>query len=290
MLTERTPERADILCLDNGGFHRLAVHDWRARRAPGKRPVLCVHGLTRTGRDFDVLADRLAADRRVACPDVVGRGASDWLGAAESYGNDRSMADLTCVLARMGTREVDWIGTSMGGLLGMLMAAQPNTPVRRLVLNDVGPFVPREALRTIADDVGADPHFPDFATAVAYMATIHAGFGDLTDAQWRHLTRHAVRETSDGGYRLAYDPKIAAPFADRAQITDIDLWSVWDAIACPVLVVRGAESPLLTVETAARMQERGPGVTLMTVPDTGHAPALLDPDQVDPIRDWLDAG
>jgi pimeloyl-ACP methyl ester carboxylesterase len=290
MLTARFPERADILGLGNGGFHRLAVHDWRAQRDSEKRPVLCVHGLTRTGRDFDVLAECLAADRRVACPDVVGRGASAWLAASERYGDDRYLADLTSVLAHIGAREVDWIGTSMGGLLGMLAAAQPNTPVRRLVLNDVGPFVPREALLTIAAYVGANPHFPDFATAVAYMATIHAGFGDLTDAQWHHLTRHALRHDPSGGYRLAYDPKIAAPFADREQITEIDLWSIWDAITCPVLVLRGADSPLLTAATVEQMQARGPGATAITVPGTAHAPALLATDQTMPIQDWLDAG
>lgn len=252
--------------------------------------MVCVHGLTRTGRDFDVLAARLAADRHVTCPDVAGRGASDWLAAAEYHGYARAEADLTAVLAGMGARDVDWIGTSMGGLLGMLMAAKPKTPVRRLVLNDVGPFVPRDALLTITDYIGTDPHFPDFATAVAYTAAVHAGFGDLTDAQWHHLTRHAVRADPDQGYRLAYDPKIAAPFADRERIADVDLWSIWDAIACPVLVLRGAESPLLTAETVQGMQARGPGATVITVPGTAHAPALLDPDQVEPIRDWLDGG
>lgn len=287
-LTDKAPVRATVLGLSGYGFHRLAVHTWPARSETSHPTAICVHGLTRTGRDFDVLAEALSAGRPVLCPDVAGRGASDWLRAADAYTNAQYMADLTAVIAHAGASTIDWVGTSMGGLLGIMLAAQPNTPIRRLVLNDVGPLVPRTALLTIADYVGADPYFPDFDAAVAYMTRVHAGFGNLAERHWRHLAQYAVRPAENGGYRLAYDPAIGAPFADREAIVDVDLWHLWDAITCPVLVVRGAQSELLTAETLAEMQRRGPGADAMTVPDAGHAPALLTPDQVEPVRAWLD--
>ncbi len=288
-LTANAPVRTNVLGLSGYGFHRLAVHIWPARGQARHPDAICVHGLTRTGRDFDVLADALSAQRNVICPDVAGRGASDWLAAPDAYTNAQYMADLTAVIAHTGAATIDWVGTSMGGLLGIMLAAQPNTPIRRLVLNDVGPFVPRRALLALADYVGADPYFPDFDSAVAYLAGIHAGFGHLDRQHWRHLARHTVRPAESGGYRLAYDPAIGAPFADRAAIADIDLWHFWDALACPVLVLRGAESELLTAETVAEMQRHGPGADAITMPGAGHAPALLTPDQVEPVRAWLDA-
>ena len=290
-LTRTTPRRASVLGLSTHGFHRLAVHTWPAQADPTPHPpAICVHGLTRTGRDFDVLAETLSDGRWALCPDLAGRGASDWLPAADAYTNAQHMADLTAVIARAGTATVDWVGTSMGGLLGLMLAAQPGTPIRRLVLNDVGPRVPRAALLAIADYVGADPHFPDFDSAVSYIAKIHAGFGDLERRHWRHLTWHALRQTAEsGGYRLAYDPAIAAPFADPEQITAIDLWPFWDALTCPVMVVRGAQSELLTPEILAEMQARGPGAETLTIADAGHAPALMTGNAVERIREWLDA-
>jgi pimeloyl-ACP methyl ester carboxylesterase len=176
----------------------------------------------------------------------------------------------------------------MGGLIGMMLAAQPRTPIRRLVINDVGPFVPKDALRRLADYVGADPHFADFEEGVAYIKRIHAPFGDLTDAQWRHLAKHSLRpDDHAGGYRLAYDPKIGAAFREPERIEDVDLWKLWDTIQCPVLVLRGAESDLLLPETAEQMTRRGPKAELIEVPNVGHAPALLDGDQVGAITDWL---
>jgi pimeloyl-ACP methyl ester carboxylesterase len=170
----------------------------------------------------------------------------------------------------------------------MMLAAQPRTPIRRLVLNDVGPHVPAAALRRLADYVGADPHFADFDEGLAYIKRIHAPFGDLGEAQWRHLAWYSLRpDDRQGGYRLAYDPKIGAPFREKGKIEDVDLWQLWDEIRCPVLVLRGAESDLLTAETAARMTERGPKAELVEIPNCGHAPALMAEDQVHAITDWL---
>lgn len=286
-MTAAAPRLASYLGLSAAGFHRLAFAEWVA---PGAgRTVVCVHGLTRNGRDFDALAGALARDGlRVACPDVVGRGRSDRLADPAGYGYPQYLADMTALIARLDVPQVDWVGTSMGGLIGMLLAAQPNTPLRRLVVNDVGPFIPKASLVRIGTYVGRDPHFADLAAAEAYFREVHAPFGALTDAQWRHLTEHNVTRAEDSGYRLAYDPAIAAPFRTD-EPADLDLWSVWDAITIPVLVLRGAVSDLLLAETAAEMAARGPRARVVEIAGCGHAPALMDEAQIALVRDWLSA-
>jgi len=284
-VTAAAPRLASYLGLSAGGFHRLAYAEWGAPHA--RQVALCVHGLTRSGRDFDALAGALAlAGLRVACPDVVGRGRSDRLADPAGYGYPQYLADMSALIARLDVPRVDWVGTSMGGLMGMLMAAQPNTPLRRLVVNDVGPFIPKAAVTRIGEYVGRDPRFADLAAAEAYFREVHAPFGPLTDAQWRHLTEHSLAAAEDGGYRLAYDPAIAAPFRVE-EPQDVDLWPVWEAIEIPVLVLRGAASDLLLAETAAEMAARGPRAEVVEIPGCGHAPALMDEAQTALVRDWL---
>lgn len=277
--------RGRVRCLSPGGFHRMAYVEWGAREAA--RVTVCVHGLTRNGRDFDRLAARLAgAGRRVVCPDVVGRGESDWLAEASAYAYPQYLADMTVLLARLDVEAVDWVGTSMGGLIGMMLAAQAGTPVRRLVVNDVGPFIPKAALERLAGYVGTDPRFADLAEAGAYLRRVHAPFGALSDADWRHLAEISVQAAEGGGFRLRYDPRIGEAFRVGA-LEDVDLWDVWDRIACPVLVLRGADSDLLLAETAAEMARRGPRARVVEIPGCGHAPALLDEAQTALVRDWL---
>ncbi len=284
-------EHCAYLGLSPAGFHHIAYTLFRpdaensARTAP---PVLCVHGLTRNGRDFDMLATRLAESRHVACPDVVGRGRSDWLPDPAHYGYPQYMADMTALIARMDAREVDWVGTSMGGLIGMMLAAQTASPIRRLVLNDVGPFIPAAALERISGYLGADPTFLAEDALEIYLRHIHAPFGPLTDAQWHHLAQHSARKREDGMIGLAYDPGIAAIFT-MGEIADVDLWSLWEQVTCPVLVLRGESSDLLTPEVAGQMVERGHDVRLVEIGGCGHAPALMDDDQIDVVRDWLNA-
>lgn len=266
------------------GFHRIAYREWGS----GQRTVVCVHGLTRNGRDFDMLAADLAdrLNARVICPDVVGRGRSGRLANPDHYGYPQYLADMAVLLARLDVEQVDWVGTSMGGLIGMMLAAQPNSPLRRLVINDVGPFVPKVALERIGDYVGLDPVFPDLAAVEAYMRSHYAGFGALTDAQWRHMAETSADAQADGRYRLAYDPGIARIFKTSA-IGDVDLWPLWSLIRQPTLVVRGAKSDLLLADTAERMTQEGPRARLYLVPDAGHAPALMADDQIAAVRDFL---
>lgn len=267
------------------GLHRMAYTEWGDPRNP--RVLVCVHGLTRNCRDFDFLAERLAAHYRVVCPDVVGRGQSDWLDNKDQYQIPLYAQDMITLLARLGADEVDWIGTSMGGLIGMAIAAQPGTPIRRLVLNDVGPLITGESLRRIADYVGQAPVFPDQAAAEQYIRAVSAPFGPLTDAQWRHMTEHSTRSHPDGGVVLRYDPGIGNAFKAAFVLGDVDLWPLYDAIRCPTLCIRGADSDLLTEGTHRKMGERGPRAQLAEVAGVGHAPMFMDEAQVALARDFL---
>jgi pimeloyl-ACP methyl ester carboxylesterase len=271
-------ERDTIYWLGNA-FRRLAYRAWGDAAAPA---VLCVHGLTRNGRDFDALAAVLAENFFVVCPDLPGRGRSDWLEDANLYQPASYVAALTSLLAVIG-RPVDWVGTSLGGICGMLAAAAPGAPVRRFVLNDIGPFVPASALERLRAYVGSEPVFTNLAAAEAYLRQVHAPFGHLTDAQWHHLAETSVRARPDGTLTLHYDPAIAVPMR-AGDVQPIDLWPVWERIALPMLVLRGADSDLLLPETLQRM---GAKATTHVVPDCGHAPALMDAPTMAVIREFL---
>jgi pimeloyl-ACP methyl ester carboxylesterase len=277
-----------LACLSKTGFHRVAYRELGPGDAGPAHPVpvVCIHGLARNARDFDALAAVLAAaGRRVICVDIVGRGDSGWLRDPQDYAYPQYLADMVALIARLDCEQVDIVGTSMGGLIGMMLAAQPDSPLRRLVMNDVGPFIPKAALERILDYVGGDPRFSGLAAAEAYHRKIYRGFGALSDAQWRHLTETSLRRDGDG-WRLHYDPGIARPFRE-AEPADVDLWALWDRVACPVLVLRGAESDLLLPETAAEVARRGPRAEVIEVPGCGHAPALLEAAQTQSLRDWL---
>ena len=267
------------------GFHRVTYYEWGEPDNPAV--VVCVHGLTRSGRDFDDLARALAPTHRVLAPDMPGRGRSEWLRQPTDYAFPTYLATLTALVARSGADLVDWVGTSMGGLLGMLIAAQPGSPVRRLVVNDIGPVIESAALQRIGEYVGADPTFDSYEAAGAYIRGISATFGDLDHAQWDAFVQHSVRQDTDGKWRLHYDPGIAHPF--RADPAPPALWSVWDAITVPTLVLRGADSDLLSAETARLMTERGPRARLVEVPGVGHAPTLQSEDQISPVVSFLRA-
>ncbi len=277
-----SPEAA-VLIAD--GWHRIAYTEWGEDDAA--RTVVCVHGLTRNCRDFDALAESLVAeaDVRVICPDMPGRGRSEWLANPAQYTYAQYMLDCATLLARLDVAEVDWVGTSMGGLIGMMLAAQPNTPIRRLLLNDIGPEVPKASLERLATYVGLDPSFAGPAEHEAYLRQVHAPFGALTDAQWRHLARHSERQKPDGSLGLAYDPAIRRAF--EGPINDVVLWPVWDRVRCPVMVLRGGESDLLLPETARDMTRRGPRASLIEVAGCGHAPALMAADQIAAVADWF---
>ncbi|MEZ5648271.1 MAG: alpha/beta hydrolase [Alphaproteobacteria bacterium] len=280
------------LSLGPAGFHTLAYVEWGQREA--MRTIICAHGLTRNARDFDWLAASLGKieNWRIICPDVVGRGRSDHLAptAIHAYNYPQYLFDAATLLAHLNARYVDWIGTSMGGLIGMFLAAYPGTPIQRLVLNDVGPFIPKQAIERIQRYIGdANQSFLSIEAVEKYLRQIYAPFGELTDAQWRHMAIHSARETSKG-YILAYDPNIGTALG-ATQIQDVDLWSVWEQINCPILLIHGVKSDLLLSQTVREMLARGPGakglVEVLEVREAGHAPALRNDEQINAIQNWL---
>ncbi|HET8830515.1 MAG TPA: alpha/beta hydrolase, partial [Casimicrobiaceae bacterium] len=265
------------------GFHRVVYYEWGERDNPDV--VVCVHGIGRNGRDFDVLAEALASTHRVLAPDMPGRGKSEWLRNPLDYIAPTYLTTLTALICASGAEDVTWVGTSMGALLGIMAASLPETPVKRLVVNDAGPVLDPAAIARIGQYFGTDPTFATYDELAAYVRTISAPFGPLTDAQWEHVTRTNARQRDDGKWGVGYDPAIAIPF--RAQPTAANLWPLWDAIRCPTLVLRGALSDLLASETAREMTERGPKPRVIEFAGVGHAPMLLARDQVDAVVDFV---
>jgi pimeloyl-ACP methyl ester carboxylesterase len=277
-----------VKCLSAAGFHHMAYVEWGDATNP--KMLVCVHGLSRCSRDFDFLAQAMAADYRVVCPDVVGRGRSDWLRNKSLYAVPQYCADMATLLAKLGAETVDWVGTSMGGLIGMALACQPETPIRRLGLNDVGPVITGASLERIGTYLGAAPRFDGIEQAEAFVRFVSASFGNFDDVQWRHLTVHVTRVAADGKVEFAYDPGIAQAFREMQAATggkDVELWPLYDGIACPTLLLRGVASDLLTHEAALEMGRRGPRARLVEVPGVGHAPMLMDAGQVAPVREFL---
>jgi pimeloyl-ACP methyl ester carboxylesterase len=272
-----------FLGLSKSGFHRVAYTEWGAADNP--RVLICVHGLSRNGRDFDALGEALSGDYRVICPDIVGRGKSDWLANKADYGNPQYLADMTALIARSGAEQVDWVGTSMGGIIGMLLAAMPGSPIRKMLVNDVGALIPKASLERIALYVGRDQMFESYDAFKQYIKTVSAPFGLTTEEQWDHITRSTAKFEPGGKVHCNYDPGIGTAFRS-GELADVDLGAVWQAIRCPVFVTRGALSDLLLSETYAAMLKK-PGVKGVEIPHVGHAPMFMNDAQIGIARDFL---
>ena len=284
------PRSGEVEALGPHGFARVAYVEWGPPDA--EQVVVCVHGLTRNSRDFDFLARRLAhRGLRVIAPDLPGRGKSQWVVPPTDYATPLYIAAAAAVIARSGAKAVDWIGTSLGGHVGMEVAALPGAPIRRLVLNDFGARVAGVALQRIGSYLRMKRRFADLAELEAHLRTIHAPFGKLTDAQWRHIAEHSAEKTEDGDLRQHYDPGIGRAFSWPLMV-DISLWDVWEKVACPVLILRGEDSDLLHASTVREMQRRGIAgknglVRSVEVRGVGHAPALMSDSQITLIEDFL---
>ena len=270
------------------GLHCMAYLEWGD---PRNRDVLiCVHGLTRSARDFDNLARALCGHYRVVCPDVAGRGDSDRLADPMLYVVPQYTSDMVTLIARLDVESVDWVGTSLGAVIGIALAAQSGNPVRKLVLNDAGPVIARASLERIAAYVGLTPAFPTIEKAEEHVRAISAPFGAHSDAEWRFLTETWVRKAEDGSYRPHYDPRIAEAFRATMPEGDLEFWPTYDAVRCPTLVLRGAHSDLLSRQTVAEMVRRGPKAKAIEIADVGHAPTLLHADQIALVTDFLMEG
>ncbi|MEP7059050.1 MAG: alpha/beta hydrolase [Caldimonas sp.] len=283
-----SPRLRHVKGLDSRGLHRMAYWEWGD---PANRRVLvCVHGLSRQGRDFDTLARALCDTYRVVCPDVVGRGRSDFLVDPMGYQIPAYVADMVTLLARLDAETVHWVGTSMGGLIGIGLAALPNSPIGRLVLNDVGPVIEMAALARIGTYLGAAPEWATLDEAADYLLGISQGFGPHSRDEWLALTRPMLKPAGDR-FKPHYDPAIGVPFRaitpEAAAAGQAALWRSYDAIACPTLLLRGADSDLLSRPTAEAMTERGPRARLHEFAGVGHAPTLVKPEQIDVVREFL---
>ncbi|GIL04722.1 MAG: alpha/beta hydrolase [Betaproteobacteria bacterium] len=289
------PRFGSVRCLSPAGLHPMAYTEWGEPANP--RVLICVHGLTRVGRDFDRLARALADRYRVVCPDVVGRGRSDWLRDPQHYHVAQYVADMVTLIARLGVESVHWVGTSMGGLIGIMLAGQPGSPIAKLVINDVGPTLDAVALARIGEYLGKPVRFADLEQAVDYIAAISAPFELRTRDEWREITETVVRPIRDqqgDGWVLHYDPRVAVPFRavtpESAAAGEAAMWKLYDAIACPTLLVRGEFSDLLTRETARAMTQRGPRAKLVEIAGVGHAPMFMHDGQIAVVRDFLLGG
>jgi len=281
-----------VQCSSPAGLHRMAYKEWGDPDNP--KVLVCVHGVTRVADDFDALARDLSLEYRVVCPDVVGRGRSGRLRDPQHYTVPQYVADMVTLIARV-TRDdalgVHWFGTSMGGLIGMILASLEDSPVRKLVLNDIGPVLDGAALARIGEYIGEDLRFADFDSAAAYVKAVSLSFGAHSDDEWRKLAADVLRQQPDGQWVRHYDLGLAQPFQaitpERAAGDEAALWAAWDAIRCPTLLVRGELSDLLSHATAQAMCARGPKPRLAEIPGVGHAPTFLRPEQIAIARAFL---
>ncbi len=285
-----TPRFEEVKALGPHGFTRVGYTEWGP--PDGERVVLCVHGLTRNSRDFDFLARRLAkAGMRVVAPDLPGRGRSDWVPNAADYTTPLYLAAMAAVIAKVGVEQVDWVGTSLGGHVGMEMAAVAGAPIRRLVLNDFGARVAASALQRIGGYLRIKRRFATVDELEAHLRSIHDTFGTLTDPQWHHLALHSAAKTDEGDFRQHFDPAIGRAFS-WPMMVDIGLWHVWEKVTCPTLILRGEDSDLLHASTVREMSKRGAAaekgkVRTIEVRGCGHAPALMADYQIALIEEFL---
>ena len=291
------PRLNSVQCSSPAGLHRVAYKEWGDPSNP--RVLLCVHGVTRVGDDFDHLARALCAHYRVVCPDVVGRGRSGRLRDPAYYTVPQYVNDMVTLIARVtaprdGARAADgvsWFGTSMGGLIGMVLASLEDTPIRKLVLNDIGPVLDRTAMARIGEYIGQDVRFPSFEAGAAYVKAVSASFGPHSDDEWTKLAADVLRRGDDGQWARHYDLCLAQPFCaitpERADQDESALWDAYDAIRCPTLLVRGEHSDLLSRATAEQMAARGPHPRLVEIAGVGHAPTFVHPSQIAIARDFL---
>lgn len=282
-----------VQCLSLAGLHRMSYKEWGDESNPNV--LVCVHGVTRVGDDFDAMARALASDYRVICPDIVGRGRSGWLKNPQLYRIPQYVSDIVTLLARVlpdGEKSsVDWFGTSMGGLIGLGLASLPDNPIRKLILNDIGPVLAPMALQRIGDYIGQDLRFDTFDEAAKFIRDVSLTFGEHTEAEWHKLATDVLRQDKDGKWVRHYDMGLALPFRsatpESAEADEAMLWAAYDAIRCPTLLVRGAESDLLSPETAALMTQRGPKAKLVEIAGVGHAPTFIHDDQIAIVKQFL---
>jgi len=290
------PRLKSVQCSSPAGLHRIVYKEWGD--PANQRVLICVHGVTRVSDDFDNLARAMCGHYRVVCPDVVGRGRSDHLRDPELYTVTRYVADMVTLIARVTSGEdegtVHWLGTSMGGLIGMILASLEGSPIRKLVLNDIGPVLDPVAMARIGEYIGVDMRFATFEEAAAFVRAVSVSFGPHSEEEWQKLAKDVLRQAEDGSWVRHYDLGLAKPFKtitpESAEVGEAALWAAYDAIRCPTLLVRGELSDLLSRATAEEMCARGPKPRLVEIAGVGHAPTFVRPDRIAIAREFLAGG
>ncbi len=281
--------RQTVQCVSPAGLHTMSYKEWGDPQ--NAKVLICVHGVTRVADDFDMLAQALETEYRIICPDVVGRGQSGRLPNPQLYQIPQYVSDMVTLLARANAETVDWFGTSMGGLIGMVLASMKNSPLRKLVLNDVGPSLNFDGLKRIGDSIAQDVRFDTFEEALRFIREVSISFGPHSEAEWHKIARDVLKQDADGKWVRHYDLSLAIPVqattAEVAAIGEKMLWAAYDAITCETLLIRGAESDLLSKATAAQMQERGPRAEVVEIEGVGHAPTFVQQDQIAIVKEFL---
>ncbi len=277
-----------VKSLHPGGFHNIIYSEYQADPVKNRgKTVVCVHGLSRNGKDFHWLAEHLAADGyRVICPDLPGRGRSANFENPAWYNYPQYMADMVSLLAALNVDQVDWIGTSMGGLIGMMLAAQQNHPIKNMVINDVGPFIPAAALQHIKSYVSLNPSYATWESFLCAFKKRMVSFGLQTDQEWEEFAKISYAQDANGAYKMNYDPKIVFGLETAGPITDVDLWPLWSVVNVPLLILRGGQSDVLSRETVDKMMI-GKRATAVTFANVGHAPTLMNAEQMNAVNEWL---
>ena len=279
------PKEGFVHSITRKGYHRIAYRDWHT--VDDRDTVFCLHGLTRNSHDFDVLARSLAKTRRVICPDMVGRGKSEWLDHSYDYQLPQYNLDFTVLASTVGCQRFDVLGTSLGGLMGITLAGMENTPVRKLVVNDIAPEVPYAALKRLTKYLGADPLFSTLKELELHLRETLAPFSPMSNSDWQRMAKTSSMK-KDGGYRLAFDPAISHNYRRYWFLVYLNLWRYWNRINCPVLILRGTESDFLTKPLVEKMIDRLPHAELIEFQGVGHTPTLNSKKQIAPVMEWLD--
>lgn len=274
-----------IISSNHAGKHRIVYQDWGDENNPNV--LICVHGLSRNSRDFDMLASHLSKDYRVIAPDIVGRGQSDWLPDPSLYTLEQYINDMVLLVNDLGVDQIDWLGTSLGGIIGMAIAAGHASPIKRLVLNDIGPIIKKEAIAFLATSLAQTPQFNSLEELTGFLREAYVATGRLEDYHWEHLATHDHRVTPEGTYVRNFDPNITQGLATINAGEDMDMWDLWKAVKCPTLVLHGEQSMILTPAICDEMKALHPDTTVIDIPGVGHTPSLLLQEHIDVVEQWL---
>ena len=279
------PTKHTVTLPDPAGTHQMVYYEWGNPQNP--RVLVCLHGLTRNSRDFDFLAAALHNDYRILAPDLIGRGKSDWLKDPELYTIHQYVADMMGWMHQLGLKEVDWLGVSLGGIIGMLIAGLPHSPVQHLALVDIGPIVKRTSVVHLSSEVAENPVFKSLGELKDFLKKTYATTGTMESYHWDHLLAYDHITLPDGTFARAYDPELFRSFVPM-QHEDIVFWPVFEALHLPMFVLHGEKSVVLTPDICAEMKRLQPSITFVDLPGITHAPSMMDEKHIGLVKQWLE--